>query len=91
MAVRGVHLEGDEGEDGQRGGQQAEGDRQPRPEPVDQPRTERTGEGEGDREGEEPQAGADRAEAVHALQIQRDEEQHPEEGEEVQQHNDGTH
>ena len=51
MAVRGVHLEGDEREDGQRRGQQAEGDGQPGPESVDEPRAQWSREREGDREG----------------------------------------
>ena len=51
---------------------------------------ERSREGEGDRERQETQAGADRAESVHALQVERNEEQHAEEREEVQQHDDGA-
>lgn len=39
---------------------------------------------EGDRERQEPEPGAHGAEAVHALQVEGDEEQHAEQCEEVQ-------
>ena len=91
MAVRGIHLERDEREDGDRRGQQSEGDGQPGAESVDQTRSERSSEGKGDRQGKQSEAGADRAESVHALEVERNEEQHSEEREEVQQDDDGAH
>ena len=88
MDVRGVDLQGDQGKEGNRRHQQSGRDGQPGPEPIDDTRAEWTGEGEGHGQRQEPKSGLHGTEPVHALQVERDEEEHAEQGEEIQQQDD---